>query len=210
MITMPTSTKDFVAFLDKYKGQPSVGGMEKFFRDDLMVSLKEEGSCDNADIFEKSGNLALLIETLEKLTSDEGWALVTNYESESMKMICLIPQLPKSWFILEDVKNFKKLSESADGYYSLINDTAGVSLHDMDDMPHKSVWGDISVGGVWFDSDDDWNYTYLSRFFQNLTDFNDKDTKTWLIQVSEPMMGELLNWMFNFYDSLFEIVGVKV
>ena len=205
---MPT-TQAFFDFLDKYKGRPTTKGMDKFFHDDLMVSAVSEGSCEEAAAFEKSGNLTLCIDTLEKLTSGEGWVLVTPFGSESMKMISIIPQIPDNWFILDDVKAFRELAKEKN-YVALISHQSETTLHSMEEMPDEGDWGDISVGGVWFDSDDDWNYTYLSRFFQNFVDFNDEDTKAWLIQISEPMMGELLNWVFEFYDSLFEIVGVKV
>ena len=203
------STQQFFDFLDKYKGTPTTKGMEKFFHDDLMVGAVDEGSCEDAASFDKSGNLAVCIDALEKLTSDEGWVLVTAYGSNSMKMISIIPQFPDNWFILEDVKAFRELGKEKN-YVALIDHQSQTELHSMEEMPDEGDWGDISVGGAWFDSDDDWNYTYLSRFFQNFVDFNDEDTKAWLIQVSEPKMGELLNWVFEFYDSLFEIVGVKV
>lgn len=210
---MPISIIDFFNFLDKYKGRPTESGMEKFFHDDLMVGATDDDFCDDAKSFEDGGCLALLVETLEKLTSGEGWALVTSFRSASVKMICLIPQMPNNWLIVDDVKAFRRLGQDKK-YVDVIPSSEGDSIierHPMKNMPDKSDWGDISVGGTWFDSDDDWNYTYLSRFFQSYVDFSDEDTKAWLVQfTSTPMMGELLNWMFDFYESLFEIVGVKV
>ena len=213
MITMPISITDFFDFLDKYKGSPTDGGMEKFFHDYLMVGAVDDDSCDDAESFEDSGCLALCIKTLEKLTSDDGWVLVTSHGSESVKMIGIFPQMPTNWLILKDVKAVRELGKEK-RYGDLIYSSDGLTVaerHPMENMPKEGDWGDISVGGTWFDSDDDWNYTYLSQFFQSYVDFSDEDTKAWLIQFSSaPMMGELLNWMFDFYESLYEIVGVKV
>jgi hypothetical protein len=194
--------------------------MEKFFKDELMVSQIGGGSCSDADTFKVSGNLDLCIDTLEKLTSDEGWVLVTTHDSDSMRMISITPKIPNNWLIINDVKSLYEMGQEKN-YLTLIAEhdyNSPISLHSMgewvksspgDNMPPKAEWGDISIGGVWFDTDDDWDYTYLSKFFQGYMLFNDNAAKAWLIQLTEGPL-PLLNWMFNFYDSLFELVGVKV
>ena len=214
------SIDDLINFLNKYKGKPTDTGMEKFFKDELLVSQIGGGTCIDADRFKVSGNLDLCVDTLEKLTSDEGWVLVTTYESDSIRMISITPKIPDNWLIINDVKSLHEMGQEKN-YLTFINTSdynSPISLHSMgewvksspgDNMPPKAEWGDISIGGVWFDTDDDWDYTYLSKFFQGYMLFNDNAAKAWLIQLTEGPL-PLLNWMFNFYDSLFELVGVKV
>jgi len=202
---------DLINFLNKYKGGPTDSGMEKFFKGEVVVSQMKTESCRDAKSFKDSGNLDLCIDTLEKLSSDDGWALVTPFNSDTMKMITITPKIINNWFMINDVKAFHKLGEEKDYAGLLENHDGAIELHSMEDMPPKANWDDISVGGPWFDADDDWGYTYLSRFFQNYLDFNDGDTKAWLVQFTDTAGAlPLLNWMFSFYESLFELVGVKV
>lgn len=202
---------DFIDFLNKYKDGPTESGMKKFFKGEVVVSQMEDESCQSANAFNDSGNLDLCVDALSMLTMDDGWALVTAYQSESMRMISISPKIADNWLILNDVKSFNKLGQEKD-YAGIIEGHAGeIELHSMEDMTPKAEWGDISIGGPWFDSDDDWGYTYLSRFFQNYLDFNDDNTKAWLVQFTDTGGAlPILNWMFNVYDSLFELVGVKV
>tara|TARA_R110000751_G_scaffold216183_5_gene319503 strand:+ start:400 stop:1041 length:642 start_codon:yes stop_codon:yes gene_type:complete len=212
--------EDFIDFLNKYKGKPTDSGMEKFFKGEVMVSILEEDSCSSATRFKDSGNLDLMVDALTMLTMDDDWVLVTPYQSESMKMILISPKIPDNWLIIDDVKQFhtvgqeKNYPELITGYNSLLSlDPMGEwSKHSPgENMPPKTEWGDISVGGVWFDGDDDWNYTWLSKFLTSHVDFNDDDTKAWLIKLTNTGGAlPLLNWVFSFYDSLFELVGVKV
>ena len=205
------SIDDFIDFLNKYKGKPTDTGMEKFFKGEVMVSQMEDDSCLSANAFKDSGNLDLCVDALTMLTMDDGWVLVTPYQSESMRMISISPKIADNWLIINDVKSFHKMGQEKNYAAILEEHSTEIELHSTNDMTPKADWGDISVGGVWFDSDDDWNYTYLSRFFQNYLDFNDEDTKAWLIQLTDTGGAlPLLNWMFTFYDSLFELVGVKV
>ena len=133
---------DLIDFLNKYKGKPTHAGMEKFFKGQVVVNQLDDGSCSEANAFKDSGNLDLCVDALTMLTMDDGWVLVTPYQSESMKMISINPKILDNWLIIEDVKAFHKMGQEKD-YAGIIRDHSGsfgdgLELHSTDEMPPKA------------------------------------------------------------------------
>ena len=68
--------------------------------------------------------------------------------------------------------------------------------------------GDFTVGGTWFDGDDDWGYTDWAVFF-NSWGYSSSNYRAWCLRM-EDFEKQLLNWSKTSLDELLAFINAKV
>lgn len=201
-----------------FKDEIAFRPVGKWYEDDAGDDFNQ--ALDTATSFKDSGTLDLVINSFTILENDPHWVIISDYESDSLRMIMKMPQVPDYYLI---IKNLRVVLESAAIGISTIP-TLHQHLKWVSSKPSASdelgfegikEWENNGVPGCWFDIDGNkkrvgWNCTDGSKFLKGQIGFGQKNYLAYLVEIDEIVMGNILNWMIPFYESLFKIIGVKV
>jgi len=209
--------------------------IEEFFEGEIAFRPQgdwyedEEGDdknsgLDTAQAFQDSGTLDLVIDALTVLDTDPKWVILTDYGTDSFKVIMKVPKVPDYYLIIKDLKKVMEASvEGVSGIPHIHNDITWIPNSDDDEDDDEDEigfadikdWENNGVPGCWFDGDGHkkgagWGYTEASKFLDSQTGFKDKSYLSYLIYLEDEIMITILNWTQVFYKNLFKVIGVKV
>jgi len=146
--------------------------------------------------------------------------IISDLDTPNLRMLLAVPKVPDYYLVLTDLKlflniantgDFSKLPELHNSIKWISAKKGGIIDTDVGDMEDYEAftditqWVDTSVPGVWFDTDDDWGYTPVSKMFDRMgfglvktDDAGDIDlTNNYIIEVSITELRQLLNWNIN-------------
>lgn len=143
---------------------------------------------------------------------DTGWCVLS---LDKVKSDCSITFFSKNTtHRIESLREFTQYI--SDGDYSsaifsikpIMKRDSSQGPMDLEDLIGQDL-GDFTVGGTWFDGDDDWGYTDWSTLFNSWGYENQERYTAWCIRM-EDFENKILNWSKTTLNELLDFINAKV
>ena len=229
--------KEIRDFFDEHyadDSKPDDAVIENFFIAETSLRPRgewienDEGATVNtalltAEAFRDTGTHDLVMDTLSVMEKDPHWVILGDKGTDSLKLIMKTPQVPDYYLVITDLKLAMEVATFGPSAIPRISELELVGWvpttdHNPDEVGFQGMeeWENNNVPGCWFDKDgndpdgEGWGHTLASKFLDDQLGFASENYLSYIIYLDADLMGNLLNWMFSFYDSLFNIISVKV
>jgi len=143
---------------------------------------------------------------------DTGWCVLSLDKGE--KDCSLTFFSAESTHQIPSLRAFFQKIDDGDYISALLGQTNQVMNRDADTGPLDLEillsfdLADFTVGGTWFDGDDDWGYTPWAVFF-NSWGYSSSNYRAWCLRMDD-FEGQLLNWSKTSLNDLLDFINAKV
>ena len=197
------SFQEVADFYLKYKGDPTPGAWEKFgdAHEGWFTEGLHDSTGDAEDFNAWVGSYPAFEEKMEKWVKGQG--VIMNPSGQAMIILQDRPLL---------LTNFKQLAELSKNSEWSVGDLMMVGFVEIEQLKGEEPITELpkdfkEVGGKWFDTDDDWNYTPWSKF---MTDFgmtnSGKENLPMFLEFQIKNFDAILNWKST--ESLRNLFGL--
>ena len=197
------SFQEVADFYLKYKGDPTPGAWEKFgdAHEGWFTEGLHDSTGDAEDFNAWVGSYPAFEEKMEKWVKGQG--VIMNRSGQAMIILQDRPLL---------LTNFKQLAELSKNSEWSVGDLMMVGFVEIEQLKGEEPITELpkdfkEVGGKWFDTDDDWNYTPWSKF---MTDFgmtnSGKENLPMFLEFQIKNFDAILNWKST--ESLRNLFGL--
>ena len=195
--------QDVADFYLKYKSYPTTAAWEKFgdAHEGWFTEELHDSTADAEDFYGWTVSYPQFEETMDKWVKGQGVIMTRN--GQAMIILENTPLL---------LTNFKQLAELSKKSEWSVGDLLMVGFVEIEQLKSEEPITELPkdfkvVGGKWFDTDDDWNYTPWSKF---MTDFgmtnSNKSNLPMFLEFQIKNFNAILNWKST--ESLRNLFGL--